>query len=197
MASTRKKPVIFVTEDEKKDWWWRIEDRIVGPRPELIEEMKEKASVSYYSYSLEPFMKHTKKYLKETIDQKALSEITERSKLKTKLMSNYLAQLESIRNSIDISALAKYRDSLISLPSYYTPGNLESFIAIQKSLSSIDFINKYRDILPQSTWGLPALHGMPQQDLSVPGDKQEERKTDNEKQQEEDKPNDEEEKKSE
>ena len=45
------KHLIFVTDDEKSDWWWKYESRgqkILGPRPELIEEAKRDAGVDVF-----------------------------------------------------------------------------------------------------------------------------------------------------
>lgn len=71
-----KKPIIFVTDDEKKgDWFWRPENYNIGPRPELIEEMKEKANVSFYLYSANRFMEYSRKYLKFDVDKEAIKEV--------------------------------------------------------------------------------------------------------------------------
>lgn len=75
-AKKSLKPIIFVTDDEKKgDWFWRIKNSNIGPRPELIEEMKEKANVSFYLYSANRFMEYSRKYLKFDVDKEAIEEV--------------------------------------------------------------------------------------------------------------------------
>jgi len=50
-----KKSVIFVTNDNKKDWWLKINDKTVGPRPELIKEIS-KYDIKFYMYTMEIFL---------------------------------------------------------------------------------------------------------------------------------------------
>lgn len=69
-------PFVLVTDDTKEDWWWRLSDaKIVGPRPELIEEFQHKAGVRFYMYQTDQFMWHAKSYLRQQVDQMALDEI--------------------------------------------------------------------------------------------------------------------------
>ena len=80
-AIETKKPVILITDDGKKDWWWKIkEDRNMGPRPELVEEMMKKAKVEFHMYSSEKFLSYGLSYLKEQQNKEALNEIKERMK---------------------------------------------------------------------------------------------------------------------
>lgn len=39
-ASVEKKDIIFVTDDDKADWWLKIEKMSVAPRPDLIQEFR-------------------------------------------------------------------------------------------------------------------------------------------------------------
>ena len=39
-ASSRGIDVLLVTGDEKEDWWWRHRSEFLGPRPELVDELK-------------------------------------------------------------------------------------------------------------------------------------------------------------
>jgi PIN like domain len=62
-AKEQAKDVIFVTADRKGDWWWLWKGRRIGPRPELIAEMREKASQEVYLYDIERFMEEASKAL--------------------------------------------------------------------------------------------------------------------------------------
>lgn len=67
-------PIIFITRDKKEDWWLKYRSTTVGPRPELIQEMHEKAGVDFYLYGPKSFLEHAgKKYMievsKETVEE--------------------------------------------------------------------------------------------------------------------------------
>ena len=74
-AKEVNKPIILVTDDRKEDWWTRIRGKIIGPRPELVDEMHSKAGVSFYLYQTNPFMENAKKFLKMQVKKKAIDEV--------------------------------------------------------------------------------------------------------------------------
>lgn len=75
-AKELNKDVILITDEKKLDWWWKIKDgRIMGPRQELVEEIKLEAKVDFHMYSSENFLSYGQSFLKEKINQKALKEI--------------------------------------------------------------------------------------------------------------------------
>lgn len=77
-AKEDKKPIILITDERKKDWWWKIKDgRNMGPRQELVEEMKREANVEFHMYSSERFLSYGLDHLKERVNKKALEEIKE------------------------------------------------------------------------------------------------------------------------
>lgn len=76
IAVKQKRDIILITDERKIDWWWKIKDgRNMGPRQELVEEIKKIAGVEFHMYSSERFLSYGQTYLKEKIDQKALEEI--------------------------------------------------------------------------------------------------------------------------
>jgi len=62
-AEANKRPVIFVTDDDKGDWWWKRQGKTIGPRQELVEEMIERAGVGFYMYRPSRFMDEAGRYL--------------------------------------------------------------------------------------------------------------------------------------
>jgi hypothetical protein len=62
-AKSQKKPIIFITDDGKEDWWLKHKGKTIGPRPELIQEMSSEASVSFHMYSSEQFMIYAQNFL--------------------------------------------------------------------------------------------------------------------------------------
>lgn len=76
LAKDLKKDIILITDERKSDWWWKIKDgRNMGPRQELVEEIKQHANVDFHMYSSERFLSYGQTFLKEQINQKALEEI--------------------------------------------------------------------------------------------------------------------------
>lgn len=76
LAKELKKDVILITDERKIDWWWKIKDgRNMGPRQELVEEIKLQAKVNFHMYSSERFLSYGQSFLKEKINQQALEEI--------------------------------------------------------------------------------------------------------------------------
>ena len=39
-AREEKRPIVFISDDVKEDWWWLYRGRKLGPRPELVEEFR-------------------------------------------------------------------------------------------------------------------------------------------------------------
>jgi hypothetical protein len=76
-AKQEKKPIIFVTDERKEDWWFQIEGSTVSPRPELIEEMLSKGGVPFYMYQTQRFMEFARDYLNIEVDQEAIDEVKE------------------------------------------------------------------------------------------------------------------------
>lgn len=81
-AKETKKPLVFVTDEKKEDWWQKGEDgKTLGPHPELISEIRKKAGVSFYMYSMECFLHHAKKHLSIQVDEEVIEEIEEIGRL--------------------------------------------------------------------------------------------------------------------
>jgi len=76
-AAETKQPIIFISDDRKEDWWWKFEEKSIGPRPELVQEMLSKAGVPFYMYPPERFMEYAKDYLEQEISQDAIDEVRE------------------------------------------------------------------------------------------------------------------------
>ncbi|MCS7466133.1 PIN domain-containing protein [Stieleria sp. ICT_E10.1] len=76
-AKSKSKPVVFVTDDSKEDWWRisPIESRkTLGPRAELIEEFIAVAEQKCWLYSSESFVSRATDFIK-VVSTKAQSEV--------------------------------------------------------------------------------------------------------------------------
>ncbi|MFN6502184.1 MAG: PIN domain-containing protein [Nostoc sp. DedQUE01] len=76
-AKYEKKPVVFVTDDTKEDWWLEYEGKIISPRPELAQEMLAEAGVKFYMYSTDRFMKYAENFLKLPEQPESIEEARE------------------------------------------------------------------------------------------------------------------------
>lgn len=56
-AKADQRPVIFISDDAKEDWWWIHRGRKMGPRPELIEEFRSEAGQDFHIYEFSQFLR--------------------------------------------------------------------------------------------------------------------------------------------
>jgi len=56
-AKTEKRPIIFISDDAKEDWWWIHKGRKLGPRPELVEEFQAGSGQSFHIYEFGQFLR--------------------------------------------------------------------------------------------------------------------------------------------
>ncbi|MFE1630377.1 PIN-like domain-containing protein [Brevibacillus reuszeri] len=76
-AKNEKKPIIFVTDDAKDDWWQKDHGKTIGPRVELTDEFAHNTSQAFYMYESYRFMEYAQNYLKQKIDKEAIQEVQE------------------------------------------------------------------------------------------------------------------------
>lgn len=76
-AIKEKKSIIFISDDQKEDWWWITGSRTLGPRPELITEFKASTNNSFYMYTIDKFIDLSREYLKTSVDQNIVDEVKE------------------------------------------------------------------------------------------------------------------------
>lgn len=75
LATARSVPIVFVTDDAKKDWWRVSRGKTLGPRPELIREMKVEAKVACYIYSASQFLEYAAGLFKVNLDTEAVDDV--------------------------------------------------------------------------------------------------------------------------
>lgn len=76
-AKQSKNGVIYITNDQKEDWWYKSEGETIGPRPELIKEFYEETNntQNFHMYTMERFLTHYREdqeILKNKLDLNAL-----------------------------------------------------------------------------------------------------------------------------
>lgn len=77
-AGSETRPIIFVTDDRKEDWWDREGTETLGPSCQLRQEMTAKAKQLYYSYRPASFLEEAGKRLELKTDdaQKAAAAVS-------------------------------------------------------------------------------------------------------------------------
>jgi putative component of toxin-antitoxin plasmid stabilization module len=73
-AKSSKQPIIYVTTDLKEDWFEQVKGYTVGPRVELIREIRTEAGVGAHIYPLSTFYKFAKEFLKQEIRPETVDE---------------------------------------------------------------------------------------------------------------------------
>ena len=107
-----KRPVIFITDDVKEDWWWIHKGRKIGPRPELIEEFAAETSQDFHMYEFSNFIRTAATHHPEFEDdlevvEKSLMQDTEARKRRSLLEDETTA-------SEEIESLEDEREEIIS-----------------------------------------------------------------------------------
>jgi hypothetical protein len=57
-VTAEKRPLIFVTDDGKSDWWYIHHGKKVGPHPELVEEFLAATGQQFHIYEMLQFLRH-------------------------------------------------------------------------------------------------------------------------------------------
>src|SRR3989344_2671963 len=73
------KSIIFITSERKEDWWQIVKGKIVGPRFELIKEVREKTEKRFHMYDMKRFLDYAKKSY--TVSKSTLDEVEKKDKL--------------------------------------------------------------------------------------------------------------------
>ncbi len=100
--------LVFVTDDNKEDWWQKIDSdgpKIIGPRPELTDEILIEAGVeTFYMYNTGSFLKYSKEPLHTEVKEKTIEEVKDIS------VSRYRAKDASeLRRKVISAEKAVYR----------------------------------------------------------------------------------------
>ncbi|WP_432789260.1 PIN domain-containing protein [Brevibacterium sp. K11IcPPYGO002] len=76
-GSERKRPMIFVTDDAKNDWWWIEHGKTLGPRVELVDEYWNAAEQRIHFYEPLKFLQFAKERAQLPISAASLEEVGE------------------------------------------------------------------------------------------------------------------------
>lgn len=73
--------IVFITDDEKEDWWHTVESqgtKKIGPRPELTEEICRVGKArGFHMYNSARFLAQAKEYLRAEISENSIDQVRE------------------------------------------------------------------------------------------------------------------------
>jgi hypothetical protein len=101
-AQQVNRPIILVSDDRKEDWWQEHKGKTIGPRPELIQEMKLDTGTSFYMYQSDRFIEYAQLYL-GIIEEGAVKELRE------VLHDPFLQDVDSELREEDIYYTARFK----------------------------------------------------------------------------------------
>jgi hypothetical protein len=141
-AQSEKCPLILVTDDRKDDWWTRHQGKIIGPRPELIQEMRDVAEVQFYMYSYGKFLEYVKKYLSFDIPSEVTEEVRELEKQhdisERKALSDYITTAAAMNDYVTTTDVLQ--KAIGHIPDYnklFTTNAIEQLVSDQTRLARI------------------------------------------------------------
>lgn len=74
-ASSESKDIIFVTHDQKEDWWNIIHGQTIGPRIELRNEFISETNRKFHMYNMISFLSHFNSDTEITVKKEAIDEV--------------------------------------------------------------------------------------------------------------------------
>ncbi|MGG0239820.1 PIN-like domain-containing protein [Bacillus rhizoplanae] len=125
-AKTSSKPIIFITEEKKEDWWEKDKKAIKRPQPQLIQEFFEETSQKFNMFRIERFVENAKVYLNAVVSEEQIEKLT--------------TQVENIRKSEE-----KEYSSRSSFSKRFDEGNIDNITSLKKNLD----INKLMKFLTE------------------------------------------------
>ena len=112
-ARTDQRPLIFISDDAKEDWWRIHRGRKLGPRPELFEEFRAMAGQDFHIYELGQFLRIAAERHKE-IGQASVEQIEKSVQEDEEARRRSEVILDEIDLRARVMALENERDSIIS-----------------------------------------------------------------------------------
>lgn len=129
-AKVDKRPIIFISDDAKEDWWWIHRGRKLGPRPELVEEFKGESGQDFHIYEFSQFLRFAADRFPEI---KANVEKVEESLLADESARRRQSDAAEARDAeIKLRQLEDERDRLIAALSG-TPGSSAASVTADRS----------------------------------------------------------------
>lgn len=143
-ASEKKKPIVFVTNDTKEDWW-EDSDANTIPRHELIYEFTDKTEQVIWFYNLETFFFKVQSYLQTSLDEASKDNIKDIARRKARESELKWLELlkEALANGEDVTANHTYKFDNKSLGTFLSnvsqDNKLGKKLSLRKEIEDIGF----------------------------------------------------------
>jgi len=138
-CKSKNKPIIFITDDNKDDWWTKQADGSKRPRPELIKEFHEKTGKRILIYNSDEFIRIAEnRNLVKSVKDETLNEIED-----IRVFSGVTNSWESLWQSSDSAAYASALQTISGAMSLPEKTN-EEISAFKKA---VDAIRSYQNLL--------------------------------------------------
>ena len=132
--------VIFVTDDNKEDWWWKgnsNKNNKIGPRPELIDEMRNTARVrTFLMYNPERFLEYAEHYLNYEVSSDVLEDVRDVSNLRKagkEASENFKRAMVNYSRNMDHGMSSHLSES----ESYFGGSSEESHVLVWRWLEEV------------------------------------------------------------
>lgn len=79
-AKVQQRPLIFVTDDNKEDWWLKYNGETLEPRPDLIQEIISEVGgdkFQFYMYHSDQFLDYAEKFFELPVQPEVVQEVRE------------------------------------------------------------------------------------------------------------------------
>ncbi|WP_223531789.1 PIN-like domain-containing protein [Pseudomonas sp. GL-RE-20] len=129
-AKADNRPIVFITDDVKEDWWWIHKGRKLGPRPELVEEFKAESGQDFHIYEFSQFLRFAAERFAEI--KANVGQVEESLLADEKARQRQSDAAEAIGNEIKIRRLEDERDEIIALLSG-VPGTSTMTVATDRA----------------------------------------------------------------
>lgn len=120
-AQADQRPIIFVTDDTKEDWWLVVHGMTKGPRPELLREMREVAGQDFLLYRSDQFKQQAVKHFSLSEDAEVAKEVAEvaAEDISERLrvgMGDWIRTLEGVGGTLQADSFRAIRESIALQP---------------------------------------------------------------------------------
>ncbi|MEQ6074012.1 MULTISPECIES: PIN-like domain-containing protein [Bacillus] len=149
--SDNPKPVIFITEEKKEDWWEKDEqDNIKRPHPLLVQEFINKTKQKFFMYRTERFVKYAKEYLYTDITEEQVENVTKDvENIRT------LEQNDDFKDSIEYPSVIAPRNYILKFfKSKFNRDKLIDFLPDEKADECSDRIDNTENMEEVYIWML-------------------------------------------
>jgi predicted nucleic acid-binding protein len=75
LSKEKQRPIIFITDDKKDDWWLIQSGKTISPRPELIAELYQYSENKFWMYDVERFVQFSAKETQTIISELVIDEL--------------------------------------------------------------------------------------------------------------------------